>query len=53
MTYFPDLSPYKYRTFQPHLDPKLLNVGWLDRSVPFNKGPVGQEGGGETTGALP
>jgi hypothetical protein len=40
MTYFADLTPYGYHTFQPIPDPKLLNVGWLDASVPFAKGPV-------------
>jgi len=42
LTYFPDLSPYRYHTFQPTPDPKLLNVGWLDPLVPFPKGPVDQ-----------
>ena len=42
MTYFPDLSPYRFHTFQPELDPKLLNIGWLDRNFPYNRGPVEQ-----------
>jgi hypothetical protein len=36
--YFPDLSPYTYATQRPLAD--VLNVGWLDKSSPFQKGPV-------------
>ena len=42
LTYFPDLSPYRYHSFQPKPDPKQLNVGWLGPLVPFPKGPVSQ-----------
>ena len=43
MTYFADLSLYRFHTFQQQLDTKLLNVGWLDSGAPFNKGRVDQE----------
>jgi hypothetical protein len=43
LTYFPDLSLYAYHTFQPCPNPKLLNVGWLDPSVPFKKGSVDEK----------
>jgi hypothetical protein len=36
--YFPDLSPYTY-SMKRSL-PDVLNVGWLDRSMPFSKGTV-------------
>ena len=36
--YFPDLSPYTYSMKRPV--PDVLNVGWLDRSMPFSKGIV-------------
>ena len=36
--YFPDLSPYGYAIKTPL--PNVLNVGWLDRSIPFSKGPT-------------
>jgi hypothetical protein len=34
--YFPDLSPYTYATKLSFAD--VLNVGWLDQSMPFSKG---------------
>jgi len=43
LTYFADLSPYGYRFVQPNFNEKLLNVGWLDPSVPFSKGIVEHE----------
>ena len=36
--YFPDLSPYSYAT--KFSLPKVLNVGWLDRSMPYSRGTV-------------
>lgn len=36
--YFTDLSPYTYSTHVPLSG--VLNVGWLDRSMPFSKGTV-------------
>src|SRR6266436_4328284 len=39
MTYIADLTTYNYGPFRKkYPDPKLLAVGWLDRSVPYNKG---------------
>ena len=36
--FFPDLSPYKYAMkFSP---PNVVNVGWLDRSMPYSRGSV-------------
>jgi len=41
MTYIADLSTYNYgRLRKEHHDPKLLCVGWLDQSVPYNEGCV-------------
>ena len=41
MTYLADLSTYNYGPFRKeHPDPKLLAIGWLDRSVPYNQGCV-------------
>lgn len=34
--HFPDLSPYRYSGAGPFHD--VLNVGWLDRAVPFESG---------------
>lgn len=39
--YFPDLSPYTYA--RETSVPDVLNVGWLDRSVPFSKGGVPEQ----------
>jgi len=36
--YFRDLSLYSYSTKSPL--PDVLNVGWLDRSIPFSRGTV-------------
>ena len=36
--YFPDLSSYSYSLRVPL--PGVLNVGWLDQSMPFRKGVV-------------
>lgn len=36
--HFPELSPYTYGLRMPLMD--VLNVGWLDRSMPFPKGVV-------------
>jgi hypothetical protein len=36
--YFPDFSNYSYLTGQSL--PDVLNVGWLDQSMPFSKGTV-------------
>ncbi len=36
--YFPDLSPYSYAI--KFALPKVLNVGWLDRSMPYSRGTV-------------
>jgi len=36
--YFPDLSPYNYVT--KLVLPDVLNVGWLDHSMPYTKGSV-------------
>jgi hypothetical protein len=38
IVYFPDLSIYTY-SMKGSL-PDVLNVGWLDRSMPFSKGTV-------------
>src|SRR5450631_3735311 len=38
IVYVPDLSPYTY-SMKRSL-PDVLNVGWLDRSMPFSKGAV-------------
>jgi adenosylhomocysteine nucleosidase len=41
MAYIADLSTYNYGPFSnEHPDPKLLAVGWLDRSIPYNEGFV-------------
>jgi hypothetical protein len=41
MTYFADLSVYVYACRPETVpDPKIVNVGWLDASVPFSQGPV-------------
>jgi hypothetical protein len=39
--YFSDLSPYSYSMTSSL--PDVLNVGWLDRSVPFSSGSVPQQ----------
>src|SRR5215471_8278732 len=39
MTWFADLSPYKYLS----TDPQVLNVGWLDGSRDFSTGDVPRE----------
>lgn len=36
--HFPDLSPYKY-AIRFSL-PNVVNVGWLDRSMPYSRGSV-------------
>ncbi len=38
MTYFPDLSPYRY-IVPPGVDP-ALNIGWLSPEMPFQQGNV-------------
>lgn len=41
MTYFADLTPYKYsdRFYGSWPEPNTLNIGWLERDQPF---PVGE-----------
>ncbi|MGH3998644.1 MAG: hypothetical protein ACRDTJ_14420 [Pseudonocardiaceae bacterium] len=39
MTYFEDLTPYRYLPNQP----AMLNVGWLSRGHEFPKGPIPDE----------
>ena len=41
MSCYPDLSPYAYHV--EIIDPKLLNIGWLDAKHPFTQGPVSEE----------
>lgn len=41
MTWFEDLSPYKY--FPLEMTGQLLAVGWLERDHVYNKGPVREE----------
>jgi hypothetical protein len=43
MSYFPDLSPYKYLGGDPDRDTEVVNVGWLDDAHAFEKGPVADE----------
>jgi len=43
MTYFADLTPYGYRWIEPHFNEKLLNVGWLDPSVMFERCSVADD----------
>jgi hypothetical protein len=38
MAYFADLTGYTYSPSQA--GPNVLNVGWLDQAVPYQKGPV-------------
>jgi hypothetical protein len=38
MTYFPDLSKYRY--FSNESRPNLLNIGWLDGTGSYSKGAV-------------
>jgi hypothetical protein len=40
MTYFADLTPYGYRWVEPRFNERVLNVGWLDSSASFDRGPV-------------
>lgn len=42
MPYFPDLSPYGFLTSPHEVSPNVLNVGWLSRPHPFNRGTVGE-----------
>ena len=39
MTRYPDLSPYAYGESAAR-DPSILNVGWLGRGAPFERGDV-------------
>src|SRR5690242_6978477 len=41
MSYYSDLTPYEYS--QSNADRRLLNVGWLDRSHPYQTGSVSAE----------
>jgi hypothetical protein len=43
MTYFADLTPYGYCWVEPRFNERLLNVGWLDSSASFDRGPVKDE----------
>jgi hypothetical protein len=38
MAHFPDLSPYSY--LESGVRPGTLNVGWIDATHPYPKGPV-------------
>ncbi|MEY2395403.1 MAG: hypothetical protein QOF94_1748 [Acidobacteriaceae bacterium] len=40
LTYFADLSPYGYQVVETRFNERWLNVGWIDPSAPFSKGPV-------------
>ena len=40
LTYFADLSLYGYCWAEPRFNERVLNIGWLDPGVPFNKGAV-------------
>lgn len=40
MPYFKDLTPYSFLTVADRISPALLNVGWLSRRHPFERGPV-------------
>lgn len=42
MTYYQDLTPYEYSP-DPLVDPRPLNVGWLSREMPFEKGVTSQQ----------
>jgi len=42
VTYFKDLTPYEYFAREEPLTPKPLNVGWLSRQMPFEKGQTSQ-----------
>jgi len=38
MSYYEDLSPYRYHHFKP--DDSHVNIGWLEWEYPFNQGQV-------------
>ena len=40
MAHFPDLSPYSYRP--PAVRPGTQNIGWIERTHPFDQGPVSE-----------
>ncbi len=40
MPYFSDLTPYSFLLGKDKGSPNLLNVGWLSRWHPYNKGDV-------------
>jgi hypothetical protein len=40
LPYFRDLTPYSFLSAAEHVDPNLLNVGWLSRWHSFSTGVV-------------
>jgi hypothetical protein len=40
LTYFAELSAYRYSSSQHEVNPKVRNVGWLDSNFPHSTGPV-------------